>query len=787
MGICLLFLSSLLFFLPDTAHAGPLNSFALSPIPYWDDDSTDVIPTWDSTIQTVTLAWENKSEDSDYWEDCSDVTDWTPDPGNAPTTDGDIISWEVIGNNGWFWIYSNEPSAVPSGSTVKIRMRLNNSGGSTDIQPRLYSGDAHTGSVQVLGTENPTAVWVVYTYTTTIITESFVFLGKHATTDFTLEVDWIRIYDEIGELDLNVPITRQDSQAIELYVNSTELDSEVTLELYNNVTASGTYCSFNSSHVIFPSDGFTGVDYAQTDGWSRIKFDVDNERANGMITAADNESAVINYWQDNYVLSGNNWLKFSDATFEGSFTLMYINGDTNYTTQYDTPIWVKTGTDDGNVLQHQQGINAGIDNTVIDHDTTYTCELPYLQYLRTELFMGIIKDWTGLSHSGISINITFPNNEEIFVNISHHQTSAGYAERYDTDIIIKDSLSAVAYSVSSRHGDLDAVSVLAKFMYWRTQEDNLGIMFWGDYATENLFTGGWVWDAQMNSWLHVQGENETLWISDFVVEDFSLVKIELRYFVQARTGTDDTLIDYQYNYFQYDYYIDSGVVEPHFSDVWWRSHDRYTSTNEYMHAVAEFNLWPRYNEDPNIDPTVPGDEPPMGLLETIALMFQNIAEILGGGITFVANIAWSGFVSAVLAGVALLAGAAEAVINAIAPGAGTEIIGALALIPGLIVGLFSLVIGFFTWIAGTLGIIAGGLAWADTYLFTPQSIQMICLVLIALPLTAFTGVQNYKGTGYEGAMNWLLAYATIGIMILGLFWRLTMGIINTVANFIPLT
>ncbi len=778
-------LSTIFFILPGVTDAGPLNSFASSPIPYWDDDSSDVAPTWNSDDQTITFAWANTSEDSDYWEDCSVVNDWTPDPGNAPTTDGDIMYWEVVGNNGWFWIYSDEPVACSAGSTVKIKMRLNNSDETATIQPRLYTANAHLGDVQVLGSETPTDVWTVYTYTTTLITESFVFLGKDPSTDFTLEVDWIRIYNKIGELDLNIPINKQDSQQVSLYINSTELNSEVTLELYANTTTTGTSCTVNDTYVTFNDAGLIGTT-VQTDGWSRITFNNYQEIAISEIIVADENMQSLDYWTNYYTFTGVNWLKLSDAAFNGSIQLLYVNGDTNYTIVWAQAEWVKSGTHDTQFDQYILGFNATEDGSALNHDVSYEATLPYLSFLRTEfvywdMFAPGAAGVDGWSEWKITINID--DNWSVEYGMNHTMTIGvddyyAFVTVYNNAGIkfglMNELFTPLTYNKSS----------IGKLMFWRTQEDQIGLMVWGFDEYFNLFTGSYYWDNIASSWEYSAGQNETTWISDEQIEDWSNTTVTIHYYYEDEALNNILDVFFQFNYFEYGYWSDTGLVQPHFSSTWFMGW-RVGPENNNPPVNWDIDSYVAPEPEPTLTPFEQGLQD-MGNL--FGIIGRDIAAWFSGGITLVANVAWTGMITAVTTGMNILAAVWEGAINFLWAGAGTAMINLFSGIVNTIGGLGSLVVTFFEILAVILVYVGYGLAWADTYLFTPDVALMIGGILIILPMMALSG-NNFmgKGTGTSGALAWLVIYTGILMSILSLGWRLVMGIINTVANFIPFT
>ena len=311
-----------------TVSAGPLNSFAENPIPYWDNQSSNVTVTWDSTDQTVEIAYG-----SVYLEDMSDVSDWTASH-DPITTDGDIANITTSDDYTQDLYTDNTPSgSYWTGLTAKVKVRTNATG-TVQLQFVTKSADDGGGvtinSVYFFTTTSDTS-WHIYSviHTDTHATEivESVQLRTRSDKNVSYQIDWLII--GIPDLDIGIPITDQETQFIEFYINSTNLISEVRLEIYDDTEALDTYCMFNNTHVIFPDS-----EYAQTDGLSRIAFRLDNARMIGTITVFDADGILINQYNDTTLLSGTTFLRMNDSVFFGSFTLFYINGDTTYSAEF---------------------------------------------------------------------------------------------------------------------------------------------------------------------------------------------------------------------------------------------------------------------------------------------------------------------------------------------------------------------------------------------------------------------------------------------------------------------
>jgi hypothetical protein len=774
VGVLLLFSTPSFFILVD---AGPLNSFAASPIPYWDDDSLDISLSWDSTEQTVAIDWANDTDEYSYFEDMSSVSDWTAWAPASISTDGDIATLKTDGTDDWNQAYSNSLGANFEDHTFKIRYKLNIS--LSICRFYLMSADGAGGStVQMITLPSSLTTWQVYStiISSSTTVESIKISCPAQGSDWQIEIDYISIYDDIGDLDVGIPITRQDTQAVELYMNTTDLDSEVRLELYYGTTASGTYCTVNSTHVNFIDEGINGDSYAATSGLSRIAFGVNNEEKSAIITVKDQDNLLMNYWTDSYIISGNNWLRMTDSSFEGSFTLYYVNGDTNYTYVRAVAEWTKSGLSDDNVTQHQQGVECTISSDVVNHSITYFSELPYLQYLRTEWFQFF--DITPVNDFDIEYNITIGVGAyEVLFQFLQWEGSGTYS--YNATVSVYNS----TYTFYQQRVSYTALTdyeygALAKIMYWRTQEDHIGIMFWGDINERNYWTDALYWDTNLQDWVDVHGENETIWISDFAVDSFVDTNVTLGYKYYTSFGATGTAA-MQYNYFEYSYWLDSGVVQPHFSSTWWGAEN------------FEHSPW---DSDQNIDewwfgdPATPPETPPeIPWYYQMFEFLENAVSNAGLIISDVLGTIGDGIASAISGGITITLDVLNNVFGGL-PDWGNPLVGTISGILNFMTTIGTLIIMFFNFLIAIVGWINAGVIWFNTYLLTTNSIMVICGILILFPVMALTGNNIMgKGTGWSGAAAWLLIYANTFKSILSAAWNITTGVLNLIGNFLPFT
>jgi len=313
-------------------HAVPLESFAENPIPYWEDDSLGINTSWDSVEQTVTTEWAN---DSLYWEDMSDISDWDTnslEAGDTATTDGDILAVETasVGAD-----YDNFVATVtiPTDGYIHIKYKVNQT---VSVFTRIYLlsvADSYGPPYYRIDNLN-SLVWSEDTYKIDellnsgghfdTINQIWISSYKAIATAVNFEFDFIRVW-ALGDLDISVPVMPQSIQSVELMGNFSALNSTVRFEMYDNDTASGLFCDVNSTHVTFPND-----DYALFTNIARINFSLDEERILFRIYVFAQNLTLINSYADYTGLANKDYIRMTSTVFNGTYELWYLQGDIGY-------------------------------------------------------------------------------------------------------------------------------------------------------------------------------------------------------------------------------------------------------------------------------------------------------------------------------------------------------------------------------------------------------------------------------------------------------------------------
>ena len=134
-----------------------------------------------------------------YTEPFSDVSDWTPSPGNTPTSDGDIMNWVVPDDGGYDWLYTNQPS-LDAGCYLEFRAKANHSVGTSVLAVRYYTGDTLSGTGAIAKSYYPNTAWATYKIFLVNSVESVAITCQDAVNNVSISFDYLRISpaDEMG-------------------------------------------------------------------------------------------------------------------------------------------------------------------------------------------------------------------------------------------------------------------------------------------------------------------------------------------------------------------------------------------------------------------------------------------------------------------------------------------------------------------------------------------------------------------------------------------------------------
>jgi hypothetical protein len=139
-----------------------------------------------------------------YAEGFSDVSDWAIQTGNTPTSDDDVGSFHVNGDNAWDYYYTNVPAITNmNGYYIEVRFSANESGSLLRIYG--FALDDHAGTSYALdGNANlfPTTSWQTKRFPIShdVALESIRFHMKAPSSDTEVKFDYLRISpaDEMG-------------------------------------------------------------------------------------------------------------------------------------------------------------------------------------------------------------------------------------------------------------------------------------------------------------------------------------------------------------------------------------------------------------------------------------------------------------------------------------------------------------------------------------------------------------------------------------------------------------
>lgn len=803
---------------PTGVFAGPLQTLEGSPIPYWMDNSTNVDIVWSSENQHI--EFEDDAFTSytiyDYHHDGSNDT-WTwgdyEEGGESTSIDSGALVFECEGdaNNDVDYVHENTIDGViwdDSSSNATIRYKMDSLDADSVwlyFLPFNYvSGSADNSWYLPL---DQTTDWIVVDFDINDMTvsgspsgtdvEALLFrtqMDNNVDVDFY--VDFIKIngvyYDGTSILNVSVPLTVGDTQEIVSYVNVTSLKSEIRLEPRDNYTLSNFYCFVNSSFITFPGNSVQGYDYVSiSDGLARISFQLEDCNRVARIIVYDYRMIVTAIYEEYLVYGGNNWITFTGENFNGSFLMYSLEGDTRYIEEINHPTWDKTGTDDPDIQQSIFSQYIESENEALSHDVNYTARLPYLQYIRTQFLwtydMDLNIDGTN-DFMGYAMEILFDSGVRVSFSFqSYYDASGSSWTGVNTSVQVYNSAGTRVYFIQRLHEeDSFDLTVASKIMFWRTQEDHIGLMIWGDYEGENFWTGGWAYNESLDLWQgYVEGRNETLWISDFVVSDWDSSTVTLLYNMTISDSDDDLYLAFDYNYFEYQYYTTVGCVQPHFSTVYWTTPGGKT----FPENDLDPDVWIQEEDKDrslleivldNVNKIVSGVGGWWGrVFSNVGQIFANVAGILGSGIAGVGSALTGAIKSAFTITIALATTTWEGALNLISPGLGTSVISGISTMVIGITRSFTMIIWFM---ANTVGVVVAVLDW--TVFFTAKIAEfgdIIFWLLLLYPMIRFLD------DGVTGAVEAVSLYGKIFARILQVFWAFGTTVLNLIGNFLPLT
>ena len=136
---------------------------------------------------------------TNWGESFTNVSDWSIWEGNGLSTDNDAGYFEGLGDNAFDRVYTDSPTLTGS-YYLEIRVKSNVTNTYTYVYG--FALDGHTGTTQTIIANIPIGTtWATYKVLVNLTTiESVAIIAKHLTSDFKLEIDYLRISpaDEMG-------------------------------------------------------------------------------------------------------------------------------------------------------------------------------------------------------------------------------------------------------------------------------------------------------------------------------------------------------------------------------------------------------------------------------------------------------------------------------------------------------------------------------------------------------------------------------------------------------------
>lgn len=610
---------------------------------------------------------------------------------------------------------------------------------------------------------------------------------------------------ETAGLNVYVPVNVASRQSIDFMINATVLGATgITFDFYQNSTSAGLYIVINGSHVVYPDVTSTGSRYVAHDGIIRISYSLNGERDRFQISQYYLNETRVCVFSEPFGRAGNNWFRMYSVGYDAWSCLYYLSGDVNYSVVYNWfvyPDWDKelsvSGDEADSVTQSLMSFGyVGTDD--LDYSCVYRADLAEFRYIRTEwvTYLDIfdasreVADWIWIRQS---LNVTWVDGKQVSFMVSMLHDAATPDGYLNGTVVVYDASGSILFQSSE---ELDSSwstyydagyygDIMGKVGIWKTQERHIGLMF---YDEAN------VWDENYTAADWEDDTNYTLWIGDVAYDDWD-VEVSLGFECELQPYTTDgfpaTLL-LEFQMCEYEYLNLGGVVQPHFSSVWWADTP---------------GTWARWapGEDGLIHTEETFEEAPNPLFDPIGWIIYHVRNFFLGGINVLADaLGWIGagianwiwavavpvlldFMEELIAvGIDTLVAVLNVVGGTIWGDAsfGTNIVSFGGSVLGLATAFFYLGLWFVTNVAFVLDGIAASIDMVSFIL--SYYIQPLFWVLIV----AFLGYYFVKAVKYEDPWEFLGAVEIIvGILawIVSAFLWLLEFMIGIVVNLIPFT
>jgi hypothetical protein len=556
--------------------------------------------------------------------------------------------------------------------------------------------------------------------------------------------------DASSNLSIGVPVLREESQQVVVMMSVANLSSTVRFQLSDDGTASGQYVDVNGTHVTFRGGSYGNVtDEVVLDFFC---WDVHNR----FWIQAYNDTGLIARWESWYGLAGNNWFNMTSTNFNGTLELFYLEGDTDYRTLHNVPTWIRTGSAGSGVEQTASMCMVTSTDSDINHDATYTIDMPYFAYLRTEQYFDASASGAGDADAGTlydpqGFRLEFrkynsSGDEDIYIQFVvqlYGDTVSGSIKVWSNITIEVDGeawgldVNMNSNTIADNDGSTMHVGI------WRTLNDQVGVMWSSDTYIYEL-------DGVDHS---TDVAEHTTWVSDESWSDWSNCTLTLKYDVwHDIVGSYDLFEYFSYEQWEADIYHDSGVAQPHFSTVWWTS-----SGNQWSDFTAPFYS----EEDAYTEPWNPWQ----WLVDSLSFWFETIGGVIAGA----------------LIAIPMLGGAMVAtIINLFVPGGGPAFFGVLTDIGVAIGGIFGIIPFLFDVFGMIIGHVTFWINWLFTYIITAENMVWIGLTLVAIPIIIARVRGPDAAVGF--VMTW---YVGTVIALFKAVYTIIMGVLNLIAGFLP--
>ena len=362
-----------------------------------------------------------------------------------------------------------------------------------------------------------------------------------------------------GVLDIEIPVLKYKNIKIETMFDTVDLLTNISFR-FKGIEESNFKVTYrnDTQKLYFDSN------YLDVSAYNLLRFTFELKYALNQFscTVKDNESTVLKTFEKfTGVYKLNSFLCLNSSVFGGSMSLYYLSGDVSYYSE-----WLRdTSNEDTLVTQHDFGYTAYGETENIEHKSERSLFVSGFQFWRSEYLLDYdtgsigqpaVNDWFYV-HISNEFTFYYPNGTELYrietfmeAEVNGLATGGNWLRGSNSSVEVYKHNELEFQNTPATYDPIMYVynTWHAKFGIWRTQENNLGIKYNGDFKTDNF-------------------SNWSYWFSEEPLENF---QCNITHNFQLDVSQADTdSVEVSFISCEYAYNSLDGVSEPHFSTTWW--------------------------------------------------------------------------------------------------------------------------------------------------------------------------------------------------------------------------